>query len=85
MTASLPNPGMIFAFDHPHRPGDVCRRGTCLGAREVLVGSESFGDLPMLIIRPATMREYLDQPIPEGWCIPGITDECKYFYEITTD
>ncbi len=76
---------MIFAFDHPHKPGDVCRRGTCLDAREVLVGSEAFGDMPMLIIRAATAEEYLSQPIPEGWCIPQVTEECHHFYEITTD
>jgi hypothetical protein len=78
---------VIFAFDHAHKPGDVCSVAQCEHARRapVLAGAEVFDDIPMVIVRSATRHEYLSQPIPEGWCIPPLVYGCDYLYEIETD
>jgi hypothetical protein len=78
---------MIFAFDHEHGLGEVCSRATCEYARcaPVLAGEEVFEDIPMVIKRIATREEYLNQPIPEGWCVPPLEYGCDYLYEIQTD
>jgi hypothetical protein len=75
---------MIFAFDHEHRPGDICSRATCEYARRapILRGSEVFQDIPQRIIREATESEYLTQPVPDGWCIPPLEFGCHHIYEI---
>jgi hypothetical protein len=75
---------MIFAFDHEHQLGDICSRATCIDARRapVLAGVEVFADIPQRILRRATPAEYLNQPIPDGWCIPPLEYGCKYIYEI---
>lgn len=44
-----------------------------------------FDDVPMLIVREATIEEYLNQPIPDGWCIPPLEYGCNYVYEVATD
>lgn len=78
---------MIYAFDHPHRTGDICSRAHCEPARRapVLCGSEVFDDVPMVIVRAATPEEYLNQPVPEGWMIPPLDHGCSFFYEVQTD
>jgi hypothetical protein len=78
---------MIFAFDHEHKVGDICSTAACSHARRapVLVGSEVFENVPMKILRSASPQEYLDQPIPAGWCIPPLEYGHNYIYEIQTD
>jgi hypothetical protein len=78
---------MIYAFDHEHKQGDVCSVARCEHARRapVLAGQEVFADIPMVIIRQATEEEYLNQPIPDGWCIPPLEYGCNHLYEIQTD
>ncbi len=79
---------MIYAFDHDHKAGDICSHRTCEGARRapVLAGSEVFEDIPMLIVRPATVQDYLGQEVPEGWTLPPPNLLLyPYFFEITTD
>lgn len=78
---------MIYAFDHAHNVGDVCSRKTCEAVRRAptLSGSEVFDDIPMLILRPATIKDYLGQEIPEGWILPEPHPLNKYFYEISSD
>jgi hypothetical protein len=78
---------MIYAFDHKHKAGDICSVRTCGDAARapVLVGSEVFADVPMKIVRAANLQEYMDQPIPEGWCLPDPVYGCENFYEIQTD
>lgn len=78
---------MLFAFDHRHDPGDVCSVAVCEHARRapVLAGGEIFEDIPMVIVRTATREEYLNQPVPEDWCIPPLVHGCDYIYEIQTD
>lgn len=39
----------------------------------------------MLIVREATAQEYLDQPIPDGWCLPPLEYGCEYCYEVQCD
>jgi hypothetical protein len=75
---------MIFAFDHEHKSGDICSRATCEHARRapVLAGSEVFEDMPQRIIREATVLEYLNQAVPDGWCIPPLNYGCGYIYEV---
>lgn len=77
---------MIFAFDHKHKPGDICGPRTCEHARmkPSLVGAEVFSDLTLCIVREATREEYLSQGISEGWYIPPLP-EGYFLYEITTD
>ena len=74
----------VFAFDHSHKVGDVCSRAHCAAARRapVLSGSEVFNDIPMLIFGEATVDQYLNQPLPEGWCLPPPVYGCKLFYEV---
>ncbi len=74
----------IFAFDHPHAPGDVCSLSTCEHARRapVLAGTEVLEDLPQRILRAATAREYLNQPVPKGWVVPPLVHGCDYLYEV---
>ncbi len=78
---------MIYAFDHEHKPGEVCSIATCEHARRapVLAGAEVIDDVPMLIIRAATAEEYLQQPLPEGWYLPPLQYGCEHLYEILTD
>jgi hypothetical protein len=78
---------VIYAFDHKHKPGEVCSVAQCEHARRapVLAGAEVFADVPMLVIREATRDEYLLQDIPEGWCLPPLVYGCEYLYEVTTD
>ncbi len=80
---------MIFAFAHPHKPGDLCSKRTCAYAAQspALAGTQVFDDLPLLIIRESTAQEYLTQPIPDDWYIPPLYDgdPCKYFYEVSSD
>ncbi len=75
---------MIYAFDHTHKPGDICCRLTCKHARRapVLSDCEVLPDLPMRIIRTATSREYLEQPIPDGWMLPPLESGCEHVYEV---
>jgi hypothetical protein len=76
---------VIWAFDHEHVSGDICSRAVCEHARRapVLAGSEVFDDMPMTIVRSATRREYLTQPIPKGWCIPPLIYGCTHLYEVS--
>jgi hypothetical protein len=78
---------VIFAFDHPHKPGDICSRAACEYARRKpsLVGGEVFDDIPMVIVGERTPEEYLNQPIPDDWTIPPLVYGCNYIYEIQTD
>ena len=76
---------MIYAFDHAHKPGDLCSRETCEAARRapVLAGSEVFEDIPTRIVRETTAHEYLNQKVPEGWTIPPLADDgCDFFYDV---
>jgi hypothetical protein len=77
---------VIFAFDHQHQPGEICGRATCEHANKpTLAGTEVFHDISMLIVREASEQEYLEQPIPEGWCIPPLDYGCEYIYEVLCD
>jgi hypothetical protein len=78
---------MIYAFDHKHEIGDICSVAKCEHARRapVLSGTQVFKDIPMLIVSNATAAEYLNQAVPDGWCIPPLNYGCDYFYEIQTD
>lgn len=75
---------MIFAFDHEHKPGEICSVATCEQAalNPVLAGTEVFKDIPQRIVRIATEDEYLTQEIPDGWCIPPLDYGCAYIYEV---
>jgi hypothetical protein len=75
---------MIFAFDHKHQIGDICSRAYCEHARRapVLAGAAVFDDIPQRIVREATEKEYLEQPIPKGWCTPPLVYGCGYIYEV---
>ena len=82
--ALRPRDTFIYAFDHQHAAGDVCSRATCEAVRNKvgLVGRWVVYDMRMLIVRPATADEYLNQPIPDGWCIPPLEHGCENFYEV---
>jgi hypothetical protein len=75
---------MIYAFDHKHRVGDICSREQCEYARRapVLLGSEVFEDVPVLITGMASKADYLSQPIPDGWCIPPLEFGCDNLYKV---
>ena len=76
----------IFAFDHPHQPGDICSVKTCEYARRhpVLAGTEVFSYIPQRIIRKATKEEYLRQPLQPGEFLPPLVYGYKHIYEVET-
>lgn len=74
----------IFAFDHDHAIGDLCSRATCNYARRspALVGNTEVADMPLIVLRRATEREYLEQPLPSGYVLPPLDFGCDYFFEV---